>query len=61
VQHTVKEVVKRLRNEGWSEASGKGSHRVFRKEGKATVSVPMSKKELRAGTYKDIAKKAGWE
>jgi predicted RNA binding protein YcfA (HicA-like mRNA interferase family) len=42
------------------ETSGKGSHRVFRSE-LATVSVPTSKKELREGTYKSIARKAGWE
>ena len=55
----VREVTKRLRQEGWEEESGKGSHVVFRKDGR-TVSVPTSKKELRLGTYRNIAKAAGW-
>ena len=51
--------MKRLRKEEWEEESGKGSHVVFRKDGR-TVSVPTSKKELRTGTYRNIAKTAGW-
>jgi predicted RNA binding protein YcfA (HicA-like mRNA interferase family) len=39
----------------------KGSHRVFRKGGKENVSVPTSYRELSVGTYKSIAKRAGWE
>ena len=54
-----KEVVKRLRKEGWREVSGKGSHVVFRKDG-AMVSVPTSKHELPIGTYRNIAKAPGW-
>ena len=60
-QHTVREVIQRLRSEGWIESAGKGSHRVFRKEGKPNISVPTSKKELRGGTYRNIARIAGWE
>lgn len=58
-EQEVREVAKRLRKEGWEEESGKGSHVVFRKDGR-TVSVPTSKKELRLGTYRNIAKAAGW-
>lgn len=58
-EREAKEVLKRLRKEGWSEDNGKGSHRIFRKD-EATISVPTSKKELPLGTYRDIAKKAGW-
>ncbi|HIS40995.1 MAG TPA: type II toxin-antitoxin system HicA family toxin [Candidatus Aphodovivens avistercoris] len=58
-EQEVREVVKRLKKEGWLEEGGKGSHRVFRKGG-ATVSVPSSKKELPTGTYRSIAKMAGW-
>lgn len=59
--HTVREVIKRLRDEEWQESPGKRSHRVFRKEGLGNVSVPTSYKELPKGTYGNIAKKAGWE
>ncbi len=58
-EQEVREVIKRFRKEGWEEESGKGSHVVFRKDGR-TVSVPTSKKELRLGTYRNIAKAAGW-
>lgn len=58
-EQEVREVIKRLRKEGWREESGKGSHTVFRKSG-ITISVPTSKKELPIGTYRNIAKCAGW-
>ena len=58
-EQEVREVIKRFRKDGWEEESGKGSHVVFRKDGR-TVSVPTSKKELRLGTYRNIAKAAGW-
>ena len=58
-EQEVKEVIKRLRKEQWPEFDGKGSHRIFRKDG-VTISVPTSKKELPIGTYRSIAKKAGW-
>ena len=58
-EQEVREVIKRLRKEGWQEASGKGSHRIFRKNG-VTISIPASKRELPLGTYRTIAKKAAW-
>lgn len=58
-EQEVREVLKRLRKEGWLESSGKGSHKVFRK-GSAMVVVPTSKKELPLGTYRNIAKTARW-
>ena len=58
-EQEVREFLKRLRKEGWIEASGKGSHKVFRKDGTMIV-VPTSKRELPLGTYRNIAKTAGW-
>lgn len=58
-EQEVREVLKRLNKDGWIGVDGKGSHRVFRKDGK-TVSVPTSKKEIPIGTYRTIAKEAGW-
>ena len=45
----------------WDELPGKGNHIIFRKAGMSTISVPTSDKELKKGTYDDIAKKAGWK
>ena len=58
-EREVRAVLKRLRSEGWTEAHGKGSHMVFRKKG-VMITVPTSKKELAVGTYRNIAKTAGW-
>ncbi len=58
-EQEVKEIIRRLRKEGWEEQTGKGSHLVFRKGGR-TVSVPTSSKEVKLGTYRAIAKNAGW-
>jgi predicted RNA binding protein YcfA (HicA-like mRNA interferase family) len=60
-QRDLREILKRLHAEGWAEEPGKGSHLVFRKKGRPTISVPTNKKELKRGTYADIARKAGWE
>lgn len=58
-EQEVREVIRRLKRKGWEEESGKGSHKVFRKDG-VTISVPTSRKELKLGTYRNIAKAAGW-
>ena len=57
----TREVLRRLRKDGWEEEPGKGSHVVFRKQGFITISVPMSDKELKKGTYESIARIAGWK
>jgi predicted RNA binding protein YcfA (HicA-like mRNA interferase family) len=53
------QVLKRLRKEGWKLQSGKGSHVVARRNG-VQLAVPTSKKEVAIGTYRKIAKTAGW-
>ncbi len=58
-EQEVREILRRFRKECWDEESGKGSHVVFRKGG-VTVSVPTSKHEVPLGTYRSIAKAAGW-
>lgn len=52
-------IIQRLKSEGWSVASVRGSHHKFTKDGK-TVIVPHPKKDLPTGTAKSIAKQAGW-
>lgn len=58
-EQEVRQILKRFRREGWEESSGKGSHVVFRKGG-VMVTVPTSKREVPLGTYRSIAKAAGW-
>lgn len=58
-EQEVREILRRIKKEGWAAESGKGSHVVFRKGG-VTLSVPTSKKEVPLGTYRDIARLAGW-
>lgn len=53
------QVLKRFKKEGWKLQTGKGSHVVARRDG-VQISVPTSKKEISVGTYRQIAKMAGW-
>lgn len=59
MERNSKIIVKRLRAEGWTFVSAKGSHHKFRK-GSITVIVPHPKKDLPLGTARSIAKMAGW-
>lgn len=59
-EQEVRQVCARLHREGWKMLSGKGDHVVFRKPGRPNISIPTSKKELKLGTYRSIAKIAGW-
>jgi predicted RNA binding protein YcfA (HicA-like mRNA interferase family) len=58
---TAREVVNRLRREGWAERAGKGSHRVFIKPGHDLVTVPTHRGDLAKGTLRSICQAAGWE
>ena len=58
-EQEVRQVLKRLRRDGWEIESGKGSHVVARKGGRM-VTVPTAKREIPIGTYRNIAKGAGW-
>jgi len=59
--YTSREVIRRLGKDGWIEVKGqgKGSHRKFRKIGLGMTIVP--KGALHPATYRNIAKKAGWQ
>lgn len=54
-----RDIVKRLKAEGFELVSVKGSHHKFRK-GAITVVVPHPKKDLPAGTARSIARRVGW-
>lgn len=61
MEHKTADTIRMLRQEGWSEQYGKGDHLKFKKPGYPLIVIPTSKKILKEGTYRDIAKKAGWE
>ena len=54
-----RDIVKRLKAEGFELVSVKGSHHKFRK-GMIVVVVPHPKKDLPAGTARSIARRVGW-
>ncbi len=57
-----REVIARLKREGWQLVHVKGSHHHFKhfeKEGRVTV--PHPKKDFPRGTLRSIFRQAGWE
>jgi predicted RNA binding protein YcfA (HicA-like mRNA interferase family) len=57
-----REVIKRLKSEGWKLISSRGSHHQFKHPTKpGRVTVPHPKKDLPKGTLKSIALQAGWD
>ena len=60
---TVKEIIRRLEDDGWTLVSSKGSHRQFThkiKKGRVTVPGKLSA-DLQPGTLKSILRQAGLE
>ncbi len=59
----VRDVIRRLNEDGWVQVSQKGSHRQFKhpsKRGKVTVPGKPSD-DLPEGTYRSILRQAGLE
>lgn len=57
-----KEIIKKLKRDGWFKVATKGSHVQFKHDSKpGRVTVPHPKKDLPKGTVKSIAKQAGIE
>ena len=59
---TSREIIKKLRDDGWILNHTKGTHYQFKhpiEPGKVTV--PHPKKDFPIGTLKSIFKQAGWE
>jgi len=56
-----REIIRRLKADGWLHVRTKGSHHQFRHPdtGKL-VTVPHPRKDLPAGTVRAIMKQAGW-
>lgn len=58
---TAREVMARLRREGWTEHAGRGSHIVFTLPGRDNVVVPNHRGDIPIGTLRSIYRVAGWE
>ena len=59
---TAREVMKRLREEGWYEVRQTGSHKQFKHDEKVgLVTVPVhGKRDLPKGVAASISRQAGW-
>lgn len=56
-----RELIRRLKKDGWYVVATKGSHWQFKHDDKpGRVTVPHPKKDLPLATVKSIAKQAGW-
>jgi predicted RNA binding protein YcfA (HicA-like mRNA interferase family) len=58
---TVKEIIRRLEDDGWTLVATKGSHRQFKhkiRKGRVTVPGKLSA-DLQPGTLKSILRQAG--
>jgi predicted RNA binding protein YcfA (HicA-like mRNA interferase family) len=58
---TAREVINRLRREGWADRQGKGSHTIFSKDGHNAIVVSNHRGDLPIGTLRAIVREAGWE
>ena len=59
---TAKEIIRRLKTEGWYEADTRGSHIQFKhpeKPGKITIAFHSG--DIKPGTLNSIKKQAGWK
>ncbi len=57
-----REIIRRLKADGWVLVRTKGSHHQFRHSSKAgLVTVPYPKRDLPIGTVKSIFRQAGME
>jgi predicted RNA binding protein YcfA (HicA-like mRNA interferase family) len=57
---TAREAMSRLRREGWTERTGKGSHVIFKRDGKRVV-VSNHSGNIPIGTLRAICAQADWE
>lgn len=56
-----KEIMKRLKAEGYAAQPAKGDHMKFKKAGADTVVVDMGVREIPIGTLRNIYRQAGWD
>jgi predicted RNA binding protein YcfA (HicA-like mRNA interferase family) len=58
---TSREIIKRLKKEGWELVSVTGSHHQFKHPKKGRITILSPKKDFKKGTLNSIAKQAGWK
>lgn len=59
---TSREVIAKLKADGWELVHVRGSHQQFKHSTKpGRVTVPHPKKDLPKGTLRSIYRQAGWE
>lgn len=56
-----REVIAKLKREGWQLVHVKGSHHYKHFEKSGRVTVPHPKRDLPRGTLRSIFRQAGWE
>lgn len=57
-----KQIIKRLKKEGWVKVGGKGDHEKFKHPTKpGHVTVPHPRKDMPLGTVRNIYRQAGWK
>ena len=57
-----REIIQRLRKEGWVKVNQKGTHTQWKHPLRAErVTVPHPKRDLPAGTLRSIYRQAGWQ
>ncbi|MFT5331071.1 MAG: putative RNA binding protein YcfA (HicA-like mRNA interferase family) [Parasphingorhabdus sp.] len=59
MERSSKQIIRRLRKEGFELVSVRGSHHKYRKDDRIII-VPHPKKNLPVGTARSIARMAGW-
>ncbi|ATW03883.1 type II toxin-antitoxin system HicA family toxin [Sphingopyxis sp. BSNA05] len=59
MERSSKQIIRRLRKEGYELVSVRGSHHKYRKDDR-TIIVPHPRKDLPVGTARSIARMAGW-
>ena len=60
LERNSRTILARLKSEGWTEVSQRGSHVKLRHPQRGVIVVPHPKKDLPIGTARNIAKSAGW-
>lgn len=57
-----RDIIKRLKADGWTLVRVKGDHHHFKKAGYAhLVTVPHPNKDIATGTLRSIFRQAGWD
>lgn len=60
--YSSRELIKRLKADGWAQVAVSGSHHQFKHPTKPRrVTVPHPRKELPAPTVRSIFRQAGWQ